>query len=231
MSIERDGVACATSRGAVDAFVRVVSQPDRRILAVADGHTCGWTSGVKEISGAVLDGVDRALLHDPFTPVEEIFEAARAEFLRVAEPYPEDDDVGGPAAQLTVVELTDGRFRAGKLGLVHALVVRDGLAQGESEKERFAFVERKLALPTMVEMPLHAGDLVVVSYKWVNDRFPHDWSDRALRDVIEKLVRAHSKPNEIVDAAVATWKDEVRRKQQLGTLIGEPQLAIAATRA
>lgn len=223
--VEHEGVVCGTSRGVIDSFVRVVSLPARRIVAVVDGHTCGWDGGVEEISRPVLDGVERALRGNPDASMESLFKAAREAFLVAAEPYPDDDLAGGPAAQLTVAEISPGRLRAGRLGRLEVLIAREGDLCCEAEPPGYEAVDRVPRPPSLVERPLFDGDFIIVSRQWVTDLW-----NRVLPSVIGELSRAHHDPRSLVEAAIARWKDDVRRLQEAGTLIGEPQLTLVALR-
>lgn len=226
MIVEREGVVYGTSRGAVDAFARVVRLPERRIIAVADGHTCGWDGGVEAISAPVLDSVERALEEDPTAPVESLFEAARAAFLLAAEPYPEDEDVGGPAAQLTIAEISPGRLRVGRLGRLEVMIAREGGVHHDAERPGFDFMRRAPSPPSLLERPLLDGDLILVSSQWITD-----WTGEALPLVAAQLSRAHPDPRSLVEAAIARWRHDVRQQQEIGRLIGEPGLVFAAVRA
>lgn len=56
---EREGVAFASNRQALDHFVRAFRVDEVLHVALADGSTCGWDAGVAEIAT-----VRRRVQHD-----------------------------------------------------------------------------------------------------------------------------------------------------------------------
>jgi hypothetical protein len=221
MVVERSGVICGSNRGAIDAFVRVAWRPDRRIIAVADGHNCPWSSGDSELSGPMLDGIELALARNPTASVESLFDAARAAFLRAAEPYPEDASDGRPAAQLTIAELAPGRLRMWQLGYVDLVIVRGGAVHSQAERRGGGLIERTPRAPSIAELPLLSDELIVMSQRWLSD-----WVGNAITDIVRQLGSAHREPRRLVEAALARWTDDIRRMQESGELVGEPGVVL-----
>lgn len=230
---EAHGVACAVSSGQVSDYLRVVRSGTRRIIAMADGHTCGWDSGQVALSGPVLDAVVRAVGTEPQTPYRHVspssarlFEAARAAFLGAAEAHPEDDAVGGPAAQLTILELEGTKLRASWLARMELCVFRDAVVHRVTRKEPSSAIERTAYLPATVELTLEPGDLVTLSCRrWVGHEL-----DRTRSELLASLVEAGTTAPQLLGAMLERWAEEHRAAQQSRALIGEFRLILAAVR-
>ncbi|MDI1444359.1 hypothetical protein [Polyangium sp. 6x1] len=233
MIVDRGDVAYGVNRDEVDPFARLVRLPERLIVAMANGHYGGTED--RQISCPVLDSIERALLLDPTTSLESLFDTARSAFLIAAEPYPDDDDyslIGGPHAELTVVELSPGRLRAGGFGRYVPILVRDGAVHGEIV--RSPSLERKPAAPFLVEHPLLDGDCVLVcdyliGY-YVSGKLGPE-IHRELVTVIEDLARAHQEPGRLVEAALLQWQEGERQTRERKRRGAIPLLPLAVARA
>ncbi|AKF10068.1 hypothetical protein [Sandaracinus amylolyticus] len=225
------GVVCGTNRDDLASFVRVRAQRARTLVMLAEGHTCGWTSGAHEIASPVLDGVEQALDAEQSAPIESLFASARTAFYEAAVPYPEDDDVGGPAAQLTIVELRPGRARIARRGNLDVSVIRsEELVETPSPGTFGDWIDRAaLGPPHVRELDLVSGDLVVLSGRWVTFRLaipPFD-IDELTRALTALAPLAHD-ARAFVGAALARWSDDARATKPSGP---PPRFVLAATPA
>jgi len=223
--VEHDGIVCGTTGETLDAFVRVVQLPKRRLIAVAHGHTCSWDAGgAQEITGPVLDRVEQLLAIDPAASLKSLFDAAREAFLVAAEPFPEDDDFGPPAVQLTVVELSSRRLLAQRLGRHKPIIVRNGkVYHYEAEPPGFNAIKRVSIAPGLLDSPLHDGDLVTVyPLHWFSD--PRGFE---LPRIVAKLARAYRDPRDFVEAALLHWTHELNKAQQAGLDIKSNAVLVA----
>ena len=222
--IEQHGVACGVNREEFDAFVRVVRVPGRRILAVANGHAFPFSNAIEAISRPVLDGVERQLALDSAASVESLFDAAHAAFLLATREIPEEDEF--PCAQLTIADLSPGRFRAGRLGSFEPLILRDGEMRQEAATSWSDNMERVPRAPSLVECTLVEGDLVIVS----SVGFDKKVSDEVAR-ILQSLGQASPAPRALVEAALSLWTEDDRRAQEAGRVRGVPLLVLVTARA
>ncbi|UJR86511.1 hypothetical protein [Sandaracinus amylolyticus] len=231
---ERATIVCGTNRDDLASFVRVRVEPSRTLIAIADGHSCGWSSGVVEIARPVLDAVERALEVEPDANIESLFVPARTAFYEAAAPYPEDYDVGGPAAQLTIVELQARRARVARLGNLDVSVIRAGqLAEVPSPGSFGDWIERAVFGPPRVrELELATGDLVVLSRRWVT--FPLAIPPFDVDELTRALVALapHARDaRDFVAAALARWEHDEGAMQRSHPSHGASRVVLAATHA
>lgn len=225
MIVERHGVVLGASRGDVRAFARVIAMEGRLVIALADGHTCGFDGGVETIARAVLDAVEpvvtRSVAH------HDAFVAARDAFERAVERYPEDQLAGGPAAQLTIVEVARDSLRATRLGFIGTMVAHGGHGASAIESAGVAVIARVPGEPIAVEAKLAPGDRIVVAYPWLG--IAHFVEGRPIATPFDELAREHSDPSALVAAALVRHAEEVRALRAAGKLIGELAYVVAAT--
>lgn len=226
MIVDQHGVVLGASRGDVYDFARVIAVADRLVIAIANGHTCGFDGGIAAIARAVLDTVERVLTRS--LEHRDTFAAARYAFECAAESYPEDELVGGPAAQLTIVEVARGSLRATRLGFIGTMIAHPERGACAIDSAGLPLIERAPRDPITVEAKLEPGDRIVVAYPWLG--IAHFLEGRPMATPFDELAREHAEPAALVAAALVRHAEEAQAQRAARALFGDPLYVVAATR-
>lgn len=228
-----DGVACGVSRGRVSDFLRVMRSGSQLAIAMADGHTCGWDSGQVSLSAPVLDAIVGQLIPRSMSPYRsgpgsstgELFDAARRAFVAAAEAHPDDALAGGPATQLTLVEIDGRTLRATWLATMELSVFRGRMVQRVT-LDMSPAIAREVHAPSTIELALQAGDLVTLSCR----RYVGTQLDHARSDLLTSHATYGPTPETLVTDVLYKWRDVEAGLQSEGSLIGHFNLTLAAVR-
>ncbi len=227
------GVACGVSAGRASDFLRVVESGARRIVAMADGYTPGWDCGETSLSVPMLDAIERAVAAGPVSPYrdasgsrERLFEAGRASFLTTTREQRERDELGGPGAQLTILELDGSFLRATWLARMELCVFRGAVVQRITRTEPSPSIGGEGDVPSTIELGVSRGDVVTLSSRrWVGHALEH-----ARSELLARLADGATSPERLVRAMLDQWAQEGHGARTPEAPSDELRLILAAAR-